>query len=405
MYNMIDTIQIAGKETHVMNHKVRVLHAADFHLGSPFSGLSAQKAATRQGEQQATFRAVIDLCRTENIELLLLAGDVLDQLRLPAEQLRSVCDLFEGIPDTEIVIAPGNHDPYHHDSPYFTQKWPSNVHIFTGDFSSIHIPKIAVTVWGAAFTGIRAPRSLCPPGFTVDPSEDMIQIILLHGEMTETAAEKKSYNPILRDWIRDSKADYVALGHVHEKSGLCKAGQTFFAYPGCPEARGFDEPGPRGVYAGTISKRKVDLVYIPVNRRNYYCPDISVDGCGTQEQTEERILMFLKREYGDFFAREAYRITLTGALPPDYSPNLVNLRDRLAERVFAVRIKDRTSTRIDPEQLRRETSLRGAYADRMLAKMEAARTANDEVQFMELERALTVGLRAFEGEVLYCEDQ
>jgi len=160
--------------------KLRVLHAADFHLGSPFAALSASKTAIRQGEQRAAFRAVIDMCRKEKTQLLLLAGDLLDQLRFPAEQMRSLIDSFAGIPDTVVVISPGNHDPYTQDSPYAKQVWPSNVHIFTGEFSSFYFPEIGTAVWGTAFTGIRAVRTLCPPLFSVHTSDypaDTIHIV------------------------------------------------------------------------------------------------------------------------------------------------------------------------------------------------------------------------------------
>ncbi len=392
-----------------MSEKIRVLHAADFHLGSPFSGLSPQKTAIRQSEQQDAFRAVIDLCRQSHTQLLLLAGDILDQLRLSHEQIRSIADSFAGIPDTTIVISPGNHDPYNQDSPYMTQAWSANVHIFKDGFSSFYFPELSTAVWGAAFTGIRAAGSLCPADFQVDHvsgyPEDTIHIVLLHGEIAETAAEKHTYNPVLRSWIARCGADYVALGHVHEKSGVCREGNTFYAYSGCPEARGFDEPGPRGVYAGTIAKGEVDLSYICVNRRNYFCPDIPVDGCSTPEQMEERILSCLKTTYGDSFSKDAFRITLTGAVPPDFLPNPASLRDKISSKVFAVRIKDRTSTLIDPQQLRRETSLRGAFVDLLLQKTEEARAAQDDKRVRVYEQALTVGLRAFEGEVNYCEDQ
>jgi len=397
--------------------KLRILHAADFHLGSPFAALSARNTAIRQGEQRAAFREVIDLCRKENIQLLLLAGDLLDQLRIPAEQMRSLIDSFAGIPGTTVVISPGNHDPYTQDSPYATQVWPSNVHIFTGEFSSFYFPELHTAVWGAAFTGIRCVRSLCPPSFSVQSPEfadspesaefpeDTIHIVLIHGEISETAAEKHSYNPVLREWIARCGADYVALGHVHDRSGLCKAGNSFYAYPGCPEARGYDEPGPRGVYLGTLSRGKAELSFVPVNQRNYYCPDISVDGAGTQQELEEKILSFLMKTYAGEYERDAFRITLKGALPPDFTPNLTSLRERLSARVFDVRIKDRTHSFSNPEELRRETSLRGVFAGLLLDRLEQARISGDAGRILECEQALTLGLRAFEGEVIYCEDQ
>ncbi|MEI8200644.1 MAG: metallophosphoesterase [Eubacteriales bacterium] len=390
------------------SRKIKILHAADFHLGSPFTGLSAQKAAIRQGEQRAAFRAVIDLCRREEIQILLLAGDLLDQLRFPAEHLRSLIDSFRGIPDTAVVIAPGNHDPFTKDSPYMTQEWPSNVHIFTGEFSSFSFPELGTVVWGAAFTGIRAVRTLCPPAFSVRQSgypEDTIHIVLIHGEITDSPTENRSYNPVPKEWIAKSGADYVALGHVHDRSGLCKAGNTFYAYPGCPESRGYDEPGPRGVYLGTLTGGGAEISFVPVNQRNYYCPDIAVDGSDTQQQLEDRILAFLRSSFGEGYTRAAYRITLSGALPPDFSPVLSSLRERLSSIVFDVRIKDRTRSFSNPEELRRETSLKGAFADRLLGRLEQARAAGDAKQIEEFGQALTLGLRAFEGEVNYCEDQ
>jgi len=388
--------------------KLRVLHAADFHLGSPFAALSASKTAIRQGEQRAAFRKVIDLCLKEKIQLLLLAGDLLDQIRFPAEQLRSLLDSFAGIPDTTVVIAPGNHDPYTQDSPYATQAWPSNVHIFSGEFSHFYFPELGAAVWGAAFTGIRAVRTLCPPAFSVQSSgypEDTIHIVLLHGQLAENSAEKQLYNPIPREWIAQSGADYAALGHVHDKSGLLRTGNTFYAYPGCPEARGFDEPGPRGIYLGTVGKGAADFSFVPVNQRSYYCPAVSVDGAGTQQQLEDTIISSLRAAYGEDYMRDAFRITLEGALPADFIPNLASLRERLSAIVFAVRIKDNTHSFIEPEELRRETSLKGVFAGLLLDRISQARASGEEKLALEYEQALTIGLRAFEGEVAYCEDQ
>ncbi len=392
----------------IKKDKLFVLHAADFHLGSPFSALSPQKAAIRQGEQRAAFQKVISLCREQKIQLLLLAGDLLDQLHFPAEQMRFVIDSFAGIPDTIVVIAPGNHDPYTKDSPYATEEWPDNVHVFTGEFTSFYFPEIGAAVWGAAFTGIRAVKTLCPPGFSVHHSsypEDTVNIVLMHGEIAETRAEKHSYNAIAKEWIAQSGADYAALGHVHDRSDINKAGSTFYAYPGCPEPRGFDEPGPRGVYLGTLSKGQADLEFVPVNMRSYFCPEISVDGAGTNQQIEEIVLSYLLSKYGGDFRLNAFRITLTGVLPADFTPNLISLRERLTAVVFAVRIKDATRSYSNPEELRREVSLRGVFANMLLESVDKFRAIGDQKKALEYEQALTLGLRAFEGEVTYGEDQ
>ena len=49
------------------------------------------------------------------------------------------------------------------------------------------------------------------------------------------------YGPISPGDIAASRLDYLALGHIHQASGLQREGSTYWAYPGCPEGRGFDE--------------------------------------------------------------------------------------------------------------------------------------------------------------------
>ena len=62
----------------------------------------------------------------------------------------------------------------------------------------------------------------------------------LHGDALNAGSP---YNAVTREQIAASGLCYLALGHIHEKSGLQRAGETFYAWPGCPMGRGFDELG------------------------------------------------------------------------------------------------------------------------------------------------------------------
>ena len=57
---------------------MRILHAADLHLDSPFEGLSAGKAALRRGEQRDLLYRLASLAANEKADVVLLAGDLLD---------------------------------------------------------------------------------------------------------------------------------------------------------------------------------------------------------------------------------------------------------------------------------------------------------------------------------------
>ena len=54
---------------------IKIIHSADFHLDSPFEGLSAAKAAVRRSEQRDLLSALVELASAEEADLMLLSGD------------------------------------------------------------------------------------------------------------------------------------------------------------------------------------------------------------------------------------------------------------------------------------------------------------------------------------------
>lgn len=141
-------------------------------------------------------------------------------------------------------------------------EWPGNVHLLPAGAGAVRLPELGCTVWGAAFC---APRQSASPlrGFHA-PAEG-VQLAVLHGEV----AAQGDYGPISEEDIAASGLDYLALGHVHQYSGLRRAGETFWAYPGCPEGRGFDELGEKGVLWLEVEKGRTEAEFVPLCRRRY----------------------------------------------------------------------------------------------------------------------------------------
>ena len=57
---------------------IRIIHAADLHLDSPFESLSAEKASVRRSEQRALLDRIAAETNERDADLLFLAGDLLD---------------------------------------------------------------------------------------------------------------------------------------------------------------------------------------------------------------------------------------------------------------------------------------------------------------------------------------
>ena len=64
---------------------LKILHAADFHLDSPFSGLTADQAAQRRRELRQLPARLSRLVREEGADLVLLPGDLFDGERVYPE--------------------------------------------------------------------------------------------------------------------------------------------------------------------------------------------------------------------------------------------------------------------------------------------------------------------------------
>ena len=233
---------------------LKILHSADWHLDSPFSGFSPEQRQTLRRAQQALPGKIADLCRRENCDLMLLAGDLFD-----GEATRDTLDLLKaalresGVP---VVIAPGNHDFCAPGSPWLDDTWPENVFIFTGGLESVTIEGLGCRIWGAGYQSMDCPGLL--ENFRAEGPEPY-QIALLHGD---AAAPGSPYCPVTASQVQQSGLHYVALGHVH-KAGAFRAGDTLCAWPGTPMGRGWDECGEKGVLiaelADTASIRALSL--------------------------------------------------------------------------------------------------------------------------------------------------
>ena len=204
---------------------LKILHSADWHLDSPFVGFSDRQRQFLKEAQQQIPRKIAELCRREDCDMVLLAGDLFD-----GEPSRNSLDNLKkelencGVP---VLIAPGNHDFCTGESPWLRESWPENVFVFTGDLESVTIHGLDCRIYGAAFRSMDCPALL--EDFRAQ-GEEKYRVAVLHGDPLQ---RNSPYNPITNAQVRGSGLQYLALGHVH-KAGAFRSGETMCAWPGCP---------------------------------------------------------------------------------------------------------------------------------------------------------------------------
>ena len=359
---------------------LKIIHAADFHLDSAFGGLPVEKSRERRRESRELADRLADLAALEKADLVLLSGDLFDGERVYPETLERLKAALArmGCP---VFIAPGNHDPYTARSPYALQPWPDNVCIFREEeLASVTLRELGCVVHGAAFTG---PERTSPvlAGRTA-PKDGMIHIYCLHGD---AAAPTSRYGPITREQIAHSGADYVALGHVHQCSGLRREGDTCWAYPGCPEGRGFDELGDKGVLVGTVSSRGTKLRFVPLCRRRYWILEADVTEASPREAVE--------RVMPDTAGEDICRVVFTGEADGQ-GIDLEMMESMFRDRFYAVEMRDKTRPARSLWEKAGENSLRGVFLQEMKRRYD---TAQDDAEREQITMAVRFGISALEG--------
>lgn len=250
---------------------VKILHTGDMHLDSSFAGLTGEQAAERRKDQRELLRRIVELGNDEGVEILLLSGDLLDGMNAYYETAMALGEILSKS-RARVFIAPGNHDAYHSMSPYRSVRLPDNVHLFkVSDIESVDIPELNACVHGAAFTSADCEISLFR-NFRA-PDDGRVHIMVMHGEVTQGYSK---YNPIREEDIAASNLNYLALGHVHSFDGVHRAGKTNYAYCGCPEGRGFDEVGDKGVLIGGVSQDGAQLEFKKVAKYTYKIAEIKL---------------------------------------------------------------------------------------------------------------------------------
>lgn len=374
---------------------VKILHCADMHLGAQDSFLG-ESAAKRRFETLLTFEKIINTAKEQSVDFLLIAGDLFDDNEIDSQIIDRVFSLLTSLDGVKTVYCAGNHDPLNSLSPFKTRTVPDGVYVLGTQDECICFEDQGVRIYGRSFEN----KSLSGVArFSLDvPNDDTINIMVLHGELKGDL--NSSYNAITPEFVKTSGMDYIALGHVHKKSGILKLDKTSFGYPGCPEGQGFDELEEKGVYIGEITKAAVNLEFLPLSKRQHIEEHIDVSLCENSVQMADEILNRLKSKYKEDYAANLYKIVLEGEILENVKFSTDEILSRIENQLFYVKIKDKTDIKIDAALLAEQASLKGIFVKNM---SELINSCHEEDK-QKYKDALKLGLTAFKTEVYYNED-
>lgn len=295
------------------------VHAADLHLDSPFTGVTATSPAVAELLRRATFDAfeqLIDLCLGRRVDFLLVAGDVYDGAD---RSLRAQLRFRDGLARLAAAgirsfVVHGNHDAL--DGWSSALEWPAGVHVFGERLETVAVERDGAPL--ARVSGISYPRRQEERNlaalFGGAPSGGAFHIGLLHANVGGNT-QHDPYAPCEVADLLDRGIDYWALGHVHSRQ-ILRRERPFAVYPGNLQGRHMRETGERGCVVVTVYGDAVAIDFAAVDAVRWEWVEVDIGGAETMDALETAVDEALSRAASTTADRPLLcRLRLTGRGP------------------------------------------------------------------------------------------
>ena len=357
---------------------LKFVHAADLHLDSPFVGMRSEAPEhVADALRRATFDAysnIIDLCIDEQVDALLIAGDVYDGADRSLRAQLKFGDGLKRLDDAGIrsFVCHGNHDPL--DGWEARLDLPEGCVRFGPEVEGVPIfpqePERA-KVYGASYPHHEVRENLSLKFRELPRSH--FNIGLLHADAGGNTGHNP-YAPCSLVDLANTPMAYWALGHVHTRQVL-RQEQPAVVYPGNPQGRSPGETGPRGVYLVEVDDRGTPhLEFRPMDVVRWETLEVDIAGLEAEQELLDAIIgragSSLERSGGRPLVT---RLTLTGQGPLHGWLRRPDTRDGLLEglnRQFATArpwlwcecIQPDTASPVDREQVAQREDFPGYLA-------------------------------------------
>ena len=258
---------------------MKFIHAADIHLDSPLTGLSAYADAPVEMLRTATrdaFTNLVNEAIEQLVDFMVIAGDLYDGAWKDHNTGIYFCKEMgrlkkAGIP---VYLLFGNHDA----ESEMTKKLqlPDNVFAFDSRKSStFRLEQLKVALHGRSFKDKETLENLAT-GYPM-PVPGMFNIGVLHTALGGNSAHA-NYAPCSLDELQAKGYQYWALGHVHDYQ--IWEGAATVVFPGNLQGRHIRETGPRGAVMVTADESgilEINRLFVDVLR--WASLEIDAEGC------------------------------------------------------------------------------------------------------------------------------
>ncbi len=270
----------------------RFLHASDFHLESPLTGLADLPEALRELAIDAPYLAaegVFDLALAERVDFLILAGDILDARAAGPRALAFLQTQFDRLNAHGIAVywAGGSVDR--------PDLWPEAIRLPSG----VEIfPRGRVE----ELTHLRVDQPIAAILGTSNPNFDTLSETEFRGNSQDLFRIGVAYGRVSIAGAARPDVDYWALGGMHEQEPLGE-NTRWGNYCGSPQGRTPGETGPHGCLLVHVNgERKVRAQLHPTDVVRFLVEHVEIERDTTRVELEKVLVeraQGLTAQHGD----------------------------------------------------------------------------------------------------------
>ena len=278
---------------------LRFIHAADIHLDSPLRGLARYDGSPVErirGATRQAFKNLVDLAITEEVDFLLIAGDLYDgdwkDYNTGLFFASQMSKLREAA--IKVFIIAGNHDAASQISRQL--RMPDNVvRLSTKKPQTIVLDDLGVAIHGQGFARAAITEDLSA-GYP-NALDGLFNIGMLHTSATGREGHEP-YAPCTVEGLLAKSYDYWALGHVHKREVLHEDPPIIF--PGNVQGRHIRETGTKGCTLVTVDEGRISLVeHRARDVLRWFVQEVDVTGLDSAEEVVDAVCSSVKGQMDD----------------------------------------------------------------------------------------------------------
>jgi DNA repair exonuclease SbcCD nuclease subunit len=304
---------------------VKFIHTSDWHMGLKAAHIGEKSKELRQ-KRFKTASLVADLAKRENVDFVLIAGDLFDNHNVDDRVVRSTVEILNSFAPVSVFVLPGNHDPLITGGVWDRSSWKES-----GSHISLLTEENEIQVGSNA---VLFPCPIAQKLSRTDPTawiteraadDRRIRIGFAHGALDVLPSPGNF--PIPSDRQNRSGLDYLALGDWH---GFRRYGRT--VYSGTPEQTRFDEADAGNVVIVQIDESQTEPVLTKEHVGQLKWQEFQMT---VRDETDVQALHRLV--YGSEDASEQLlriRTALVPGIPQNVLYGVRSLREELAEDAF-----------------------------------------------------------------------